>query len=146
MLGTSSHPVRNAMAAAAVSVTAFLAAVGVSPATAQTIAKNAPPPAAQGVVFTPEQCRTIMAMTTSIVGRVGADNLSLEFRQGMVNFIMHGGQMTCAGPRVIPWRTREDWATFTNITSSLETPSVNIRLERAGVVLAPTPVASLSLR
>jgi hypothetical protein len=130
-----------ALVAAAVSAAQFMTALGVSPANAQQLeAKNALPNAAQEIVFTSAQCRRILATVTSTVGKyANKSELSREFRQSWINFVMDGGQMTCTGPRVITWRTREDLATYGNIVSRLEQSDDHIDLQRAGVSLASTP-------
>jgi hypothetical protein len=96
--------------------------------------------AKQGENITNEQCRAISATAVAIVTH-HADRaaLSPEFKQSFRNFL--GANLTCDGPRQLVWRTREDWATFQTISSQLLAPGVNISLERAGVKLAPSPIA-----
>jgi hypothetical protein len=156
----SSNSIRKALGAAAVSVTALLASANLGHA--QELRADAQVPGAtltakqpslttpdygRDHVFTHDECRNISTATTIMFTRVGANNLSVEFRQSMINFIMPNGQTSCTGPRQITWRTHEDGATFNSIRGLLLTPALNyLSLERAGVSLAPTPVASLSLR
>jgi hypothetical protein len=145
MIGRS-HPVRAAVIAAALGAAELLTALGVSPARAQQArASNALPGAAQEIVFTPAQCQRIVITVTGTVARARMSELSREFRQSWVNFIMPGGQRTCTGPRVIGWRTNEDKATYQTIVGRLEASDDHIYLERAGVSLAPAPVASINL-
>ena len=142
----SAHPVRTALVATAMSAAQFMTALGVSPASAQQLqAKSALPQAAQEIAFTPAQCERIMLTITGTFARARTNELSREFRQSWVNFVMHGGQRTCAGPRVIAWRTIEDRAVYATVASRLEVSDDRIDLARAGVVLAPAPVASVNL-
>lgn len=162
MFTTSSHPIRKALGAAAMSVTALLASANLGHAQElladssrgprlalekqPSLAPIQPAPYGRDHVFTPAQCERIILTVMDEFRRVGANNLSPEFRQSWVDMIMQGGQRTCTGQRIIQWRTRMDEATHTSIVSRLEASADHIYLERAGVSLAPTPVASLSLR
>jgi hypothetical protein len=112
------------------------------------IPPNAAPPAPNPRhVFSTDECRHIRTAISVMFGRVGPDKLSNEFRQSMIAFLMPDGQRsTCTGPRTIAWRTRVDAATFNSIAGLLQTPSSNVYILRAGVELAPAPVASLSLQ
>jgi hypothetical protein len=169
MIGTSSHPIRRALGAAAMSVTALLTAANLGHAQElladssrgprlalekqPSLLPDQPAPYGRDHVFTQDECRHIATTTTIMFNRMGANNLSAEFRQSMIDFIMHGGHATCAGPRQISWRTNRDKATFATIASLLETPVTTLEtpvprvfLIRAGVDLAPIAVGSLSLR
>jgi hypothetical protein len=162
MTAVSLNSIRQALGAAAVSVTALLASANLGHAqelradaqelgatiTARRPSTLVTPDYGRDHVFTQDECRQIRVATTLVFNRVSASNLSLEFRQGMINFIIPNGQTsTCTGSREISWRTQTDAATFNTIRGLLLTPAPNyLSLERAGVVLAPTPVASLNLR
>jgi hypothetical protein len=171
MLATSSHPVRTALAAAAMSVTALLTAADLGHAQElladssrgprlalekqPSLLPDQPAPYGRDHVFTMDECRLIRTATLAVFSRVGPENLSDEFRRAWINdFMMPDGRTsTCTGPRTIAWRTNRDKATFANIAillqtpvTGLETPVPRVFLLRAGVDLAPIAVGSLSLR
>lgn len=90
-------------------------------------------------LFTNDECRAIGSITTDAFKKVGADNLSPEFRQSMIDFIMASGKLTCGGSREIVWVTEKDASTFNAIASQLEDSKAQLNFDKVGVRLAASP-------
>jgi hypothetical protein len=142
---TPSSRTGNAIRAAAASITALLGAVNASDAQqvaldAPSTAKLVPPSPGQLHVFTPTECQLISHTAVYVIRDLGnKDRLSPEFKQSFRNFL--GANLTCDGSREIAWRSQEDAATFNTIAGQLMRKATQIDLRRAGVNVAPSPVA-----
>ena len=99
---------------------------------------------AQAASFTQEECGLIAGVSATTVRSLGADNLSVEFRDSLMRFVAPDGRRaTCDGHTEIKTRTADDAAAFATIRRLLLSPPHSVSLQRAGVraVTAGTPLA-----
>lgn len=89
--------------------------------------------------FSPADCRGISGIARAVVRRVGADTLSLEFRQSFLSWM--GAETRCDGPKEIAIVTENDSATYATIRSELLLLPKPISLQKAGL----TPVVKSSV-
>lgn len=81
--------------------------------------------------FSPADCRGISGIARAVVRRVGADTLSLEFRQSFVDWM--GPETRCDGPKEITIVTGSDDATYRTIRSELLQLPKPLSLQNAGL-------------
>ena len=84
--------------------------------------------------FSQKECKGIVGIAVAVLQRVGADTLSLEFRQSFMDWV--GPEARCNGPREIAIVTESDDATYGTIRSELLRLPKPISLQKAGL----TPV------
>jgi hypothetical protein len=88
---------------------------------------------ANAAPFTPEQCKIIASAISEVLGAVGPDTLSVEFRTSLRNFVVTDGNLTCEGSRDILTPTTKDIAAFNTIRTILLGGPHPISLQDAGV-------------
>lgn len=81
--------------------------------------------------FTQKECKGIAGIAGAVVRRVGADMLSVEFRQSFMDWV--GPEARCNGPKEIAIVTDQDSATFGTIRSELLQLPKPISLQKAGL-------------
>jgi hypothetical protein len=140
--------IRHAAFVGATAITVGLAAL--SPSSAQTINVNnvqpVPPAATQTLpAITKEQCNRIFDFTTMALEENGKDFISPQTRAGFKNFFMPvKGVIDCAGPRELPWVTKQDFHFIIAIgDKATDALKVDVRAQ-LGVKPSERPTASLT--
>lgn len=103
---------------------------------------------AQAAEFTREECSLIAVTAGQVVQSLGANTLSLEFRQSLGNFMVpvRGAGLTCSGPAQIATPTGKDIDAYNTIRLLLPF-SLQDRGVRAVAQLSPAPTpAALALQ
>lgn len=87
--------------------------------------------------LTKEECRAVAAVAGVIVKSVGANNLSVDFRQSFRNWL--GADITCDGPKDIIIKTAADSDAFVTIRGALGAASRPIDIMTRGGLRAVAP-------
>lgn len=125
----------SSFAGAKRSVRRTFAAAGMA-ALATLFAANA----TQAAQFTPHECKVIAGVAGTVVRTLGADQLSLAFRQSFRDFL--GSPLTCTGPTNIATPTGMDIDVWTVIRARLASGTQPIDLQARGL----RAVQTLSMR
>ena len=99
----------------------MLAAATMTAVTAPALARD----------FTQKECKGIAATAIEVLGVVGPDKLSPEFKQSFRTWM--GPDLRCLGPKEIVIVTHEDDATYATIRDALLRGSKPLSLEKAGL-------------
>ncbi len=145
MLTETRHSWRSALsgvtmlglAAGAGTTATSVTTASVSPAQAQSLLVTPsvvvpPPPAEQPRTFTKVECKGIALVASEVVKAIGANKLSLEFRQSFVNWVRPPA-FTCDGPKDILTPRGDDIDTFNVIRRVLLAGKNPISLQKAGL-------------